>query len=1237
MNWMRRCSFLALAVVLIHCGPEADSADTTADTSPPDIGTDLNVPDPGQDIANDIIIPPDQTVEVVSCADPNLAAPDTDTCAVIGDGSGLVLVGTVLRPSQVYENGAVSLEANGTISCVGCDCLASAGDKTIVYCPDAVISPGLINAHDHMGWMADRPWVADEHNVDPELRWEHRHDWRRAKRGNPKISTTGGASGEQKSWGELRFVLGGGTSINGSGSVAGLLRNLDRYEALEGLDGGSVHYETFPLDDASGTLKSSGCDYGDIDGPSNANAYTPHVSEGIDSEARNEFLCLTSSQNGGKETLKSNSSIIHGIGVLPIDVAQMSILGVRLIWSPRSNVSLYGNTAPVTMYHSQGIVIGLGTDWIPSGSMNMLRELACADRLNSDYYGGYFSDEALWRMVTVGAARTLHVEQQIGVLAEGKVADIAIFANGGRSHYRSVIEAGPQDVALVLRGGKVLSGDTALVAALESGCDSLDVCGVEKRVCLQTEIGKSLSQLQSSVGSMYPLFFCETPEDEPTCIPSRTLIEDAVANSNNYPVLEAQSDGDSDGIADDVDNCPAIFNPIRPVDSGIQGDFDGDGTGDACDLCPIDADTTDCTSFDPDDSDNDGIKDFSDNCPQSPNTDQLDGDTDGKGDACDLCPTVSNPGSAGCPYTVYEIQDVTAERHPPDGSQVETSCTVTVANVASLGYWCQDRAGGPYSGIFVYTGSEMSMVDDGNGYRPVAPGDDLTINASYVEYYDLSELTNPEVELESVGELLEPEVVSPAAIAAGDSYSESMEGVYIRIEAVSVIEVNADGDKDYDEFVVTGDLRVDDYALEGTTDGGLLDNTFPVGTHFTHITGACHYSFSNFKILPGALEDLYQGPPQVTGFYPPAVFQREGSFGATLPSAWQIHLNQVVNLPTKVALVSSNPEYAQVPSVVEIPAGSYWIDVPVSASRNGDHNVAITAVLGDSEISGIVSVLALNSPAKLADLSPASVQLMAGASVELHVSLDRPAPKSGTFVHFETVTNELGESFGVLVPFDLFIPYNHMAGSASFVAGSTAGAGPIYATVGDGPSLSLAASILDPNTTPLDISGWTLEQEEKTKTFVFPDGTTLLPGTYVVVGRKAAEDAFAEAWLGPNALFPDEVLYFNAADGFLVINSSAKSFLLKDADGNLVDGPTLDVGSNKTHQRLVPILEPELDESWESQTAGSPSPQSPATPGEGQPVVAQTSGVYISEVSDASGSGNYIYEFIELHYDGPAL
>ncbi|PIN89754.1 hypothetical protein COU60_02915 [Candidatus Pacearchaeota archaeon CG10_big_fil_rev_8_21_14_0_10_34_76] len=87
---------------------------------------------------------------------------------------------------------------------------------------------------------------------------------------------------------------------------------------------------------------------------------------------------------------------------------------------------------------------------------------------------------------------------------------------------------------------------------------------------------------------------------DPGCHINDDLSKEYVPSDDSEFNFGSSFDGDSDGVPDEIDNCPNTSNPD-------QRDSDGDGVGDACD-----------------------------NCPNKSNTNQIDDDGDGVGNACDL-------------------------------------------------------------------------------------------------------------------------------------------------------------------------------------------------------------------------------------------------------------------------------------------------------------------------------------------------------------------------------------------------------------------------------------------------------------------------------------------------------------------------------------------------------------------------------------------------------------------------
>ncbi len=1094
--------------------PDADtSAEVSGDTTPDGEVSDVPDTTPDGDTTPDIPDVPDTTdtsettdttdttdgdtgpVDPEACPD-ELPAVTSGVCSVSGTGDALLIRGDLVLPDGILERGSV-LVVNGLIACVGCDCPTrpEAANATTFVCPDGLVSPGLINAHDHIGFSQGNPANLGS------VRYDHRNEWRSSGGvsvpGKPKIPGPANESDYGDSWNELRMVFGGATSYFGSGGAPGLTRNLDVSSRLEGLSHGSATYATFPL--GSSGVHADGC--GDFNLPNenvlDAVAWVPHVSEGVNAGARNEYVCLEGTAVGSVDRVEENTAFIHGIGLTAADIAVFVGQSASLVWSPRTNTALYGFTAEAPLYHRLGGRVALGTDWIYTGSMNMLRELRCAEEWNARW-NNYFSEQQIIKMATEWGAAALGFDDMLGSIAVGKTADITIWDARENDRYRAILDAEVSDVALVMRGGapptidgtvhyrkgRPLYGDPALVDALQtrtldyakydpavyhptdptkkrlSACEEVTVCTFTKKLCLaeQLEEKPSGSQFNTTFtyaelfaamapSKTYEAFSCGEPPNEPTCVPSRP---------GEFTGIPDGSDDDGDGFLSGGDNCPGWFNAVRPIDGGSQPDTDGDLVGDICDPCPLDANTTACTSVDPDDIDGDGFLNGTDNCPSLPNPTQDDGDDDGIGDACDKCPEFSNAGGRPCPATIQSIKS----------GQVTSGAVLlegVVATVIGPDFYTV-QVNGPaveFGALYVFT--------DTDGLKPVA-GQVLDVQGVVSEYFDQTQLTDSTFTVKSTGTVPAPLVIDPAAAAPGGSKIKEYEALFVEVVNVTVTNTaptplvqGVNTENVVNEFNVTGGLRVDDAIY-------LIAPPVQLGQEIASLRGVLRYTWEKNKLLPRSAADVVFGAPQLSGFSTSAISIYAGqTFDVTVNLTSAATESKVVTLGSDIAA-------ATVPANVTFAIGETQKTVTITAVSAG--NATITATSGDVTRTMTVQVFAADLQPAIVSLESDSRTISLGQPMTVTVTLDYPGKPGGTPVALSATGVALTLPAGntVIVPAgSTSVEFEVTAGAVEGTVALTASAGgadeSIEFTIVDAPPPAEVVFCFDGNTTvSLDVN-----------------------------------------------------------------------------------------------------------------------------------------------------------------------
>ena len=197
-----------------------------------------------------------------------------------------------------------------------------------------------------------------------------------------------------------------------------------------------------------------------------------------------------------------------------------------------------------------------------------------------------------------------------------------------------------------------------------------------------------------------------------------------------------------------------------------------------------------------------------------------------------------------------------------------------------------------------------------------------------------------------------------------------------------------------------------------------------------------------------------------------------------------------------------------------------------------------------------------------------------------------------------------------------------VGGSAT--SGSSSGSvssssGPVPSSSGPVSSSSQASSGSSGGT--VDLGGWVVRDQESNHFSVIPGGTRVPRGGLLLMARDATRDQFQAEW---NVVLGGDVVFLNSQagnTGVPVVNGD-ETWVLADDDGVVVDGPTIRGESGNCYVRL-------RAEDAGRESAWDVLIDSDASPGRTQ-LSAQDRGVFISTWSDASGTGRYIYEYIEI-------
>ncbi|MBM2845680.1 MAG: Cytosine deaminase-like protein [Bacteroidetes bacterium] len=165
--------------------------------------------------------------------------------------------------------------------------------------------------------------------------------------------------------------------------------------------------------------------------------------------------------------LRANTCLAHCIWLNDREVDLISKRQAKVVHCPSSNLKLGSGIANVPQLLQRGITVSLGADGAPcNNTLDMFREMRLAALLQKPQHGPRAMEaKTVLEMATLGGAKTLGMDDEIGSIEPGKKADIVLldlhrvwnqYADPSPEHVYSTIvySCSPENVRSVMIDGK---------------------------------------------------------------------------------------------------------------------------------------------------------------------------------------------------------------------------------------------------------------------------------------------------------------------------------------------------------------------------------------------------------------------------------------------------------------------------------------------------------------------------------------------------------------------------------------------------------------------------------------------------------------------------------------------------------------------------------------------------------------------------------------------------------------